>query len=85
MKPSPCLHCGTMLDAATSVTDLENKPDPGDATICFRCGHLMVFAEDLSLRGLTAKEMYEIAGDPILIHAQRLRAAYWAEQDNEGS
>jgi hypothetical protein len=50
------------------------KPEPGQFTVCIRCGHLMVFAEDLSLRDPTDKEAYEIAGHPLMLATQRALA-----------
>ena len=59
---SVCRVCGYRVDMATAVD--APRVDPGDISICFRCGHIAVFAEDLSLRGLTPEERAEYAGDP---------------------
>jgi hypothetical protein len=75
VKESNCLNCGRTLDAATSV-DGEETPEPDCITICLRCGHIMAFTADLSLRALTEEEIYEIAGEPMVLKAQRLRAMY---------
>lgn len=70
--PQPCLNCGVMMDAATNVAD--NKlPGPGDIAICLYCGHLMAFADNLTYRPLTDAEMFEAAGDPRIIAAQKAR------------
>jgi hypothetical protein len=52
----------------------EAEPLSGDLTICFYCGHLMAFADDLTLRALTDTEIIEAAGDPDLIRFQKVRA-----------
>lgn len=70
-----CLGCGQKVDAATSTEEGEVRPDPGDVTICLRCGHLMAFAEDLTLRELTDAEMHEVAGDERILRAQHARVA----------
>jgi hypothetical protein len=61
-----------MVDAATSVSG-EHGPHPGNITICFACGHIMAFANDLTLRELTDEEMHAVAGNPEIIAVQKLR------------
>lgn len=73
MKKDRCPNCGKRLDAATCFTDPAAKPAPGDLTICFYCGHLMAFADDLRVRQLTDPEMVEVAGDPRILALQRVR------------
>lgn len=77
---TPCPHCGEELDAATrmfakAVGDLivDTVPSDGDVSICFTCGHIMVF-EGGAPRNPTTTEMYAIAGDPRIIKLQRARA-----------
>jgi hypothetical protein len=71
---SPCLSCGKMLDGCTAV-DADGGPCPGDFTVCISCGHLMAFADDLTLRELTSEEMHAIAGDKRIIAVQQARKA----------
>lgn len=64
MTPRACLACGLHVDAVTAVAREgkykdEPKPSPGAFTLCIGCGHLMVFAEDMSLRNPTAAELVE--------------------------
>jgi hypothetical protein len=78
---SPCTHCGEMLDMASCVKQTTSKhsrrrvvrPDPGDMTICIKCGHLMGFNPDLTLRDPTDDELIKVAGDPRLLAIQRAR------------
>lgn len=67
-----CLQCGTCVSAAASV-DADVAPSPDDVTICIKCGHLMAFANDLSLRELTDSELHEWAGDERVLAAQNAR------------
>lgn len=76
---SMCLNCGKRLNAATALAG-EIGPQPGNFTVCLDCGHLMVFAADLTLRAPIDAELTEIAGDPGLVRLQRIRAAYWQQQ-----
>jgi hypothetical protein len=70
-KPQ-CLNCRTLLDGATGV-DTRNRPSPGSVTVCIYCGHISVFANDLSLREPTGEEMREIAGNETILAIQRAR------------
>jgi hypothetical protein len=55
-----------VLDGAAAARG-NNKPKPGDFSICIECSHLMVFADDLSLRDLNDEEMHVIAGDKSML------------------
>lgn len=50
-RAAPC--CGKVLDAATGT----DRPSPADVSVCFECGSLLVFNDDLTLRILTAPEL----------------------------
>jgi hypothetical protein len=71
---SSCLHCGAPLDGASGV-GVDASPDPGDITVCIYCGHIMAFADDLTMRPLTDAEAYEAAGDERILAIQKARAA----------
>jgi hypothetical protein len=67
-----CLNCNTVLDCADDFFG-DARPDIGDLTICIKCGHLMVFADDLMLRELTDQEIRDYAGDPRIVKLQNAR------------
>lgn len=67
-----CLDCGKKLDGVQSLSG-KSKPQAGDVTVCFHCGHIMVFADDGGLRNPTSREMYDIAGDKRIIALQMAR------------
>jgi hypothetical protein len=46
-------------------------PTPGCATVCLYCSHLMIFADDMTLREPTHAEIVELAGEPALIEAMK--------------
>jgi len=74
IPPDACLDCKTPLDAVTDpITN--QRPKPGDITICLRCGHVMAFGKKLRVRPLTDDELIEMAGDPEMIYLQKARAA----------
>ena len=74
-KPSPCLNCGKVLDAATGIGN-KAKPRAGAITICLACGHIQAYAWDMSFRELTDEEIVAIAGDERIIKFQKARGFY---------
>jgi hypothetical protein len=64
MPSTTCLGCGRRLDCASRRD--EAVPEPGSMSICWYCGYLAVFTEDLTLRPLTSREAAEVAQDPEL-------------------
>jgi hypothetical protein len=49
------------------------KPKAGDLSVCLRCGHLMIFKSDLTLRPLNDEEMVRWAGNRDLVNIQKAR------------
>lgn len=54
-----CPSCGKELDAATSV-EKEARPKPGDISICFYCGSINTFQEDLKLQQMGPQEYFDL-------------------------
>jgi hypothetical protein len=71
-KSTPCLGCGAMLDSGTMIGGT-GAPHPGALSICWKCGHLQMYAEDMSFRPLTDAELLEVAGDPRIVLANTIR------------
>ena len=71
-QPAACLDCGKVLDSATGLGH-KSRPKPGDISICFDCGHLQAYDWNLQFRPLTDEEMVDIAGDPVIVAAQKAR------------
>ena len=63
VPPNPCLSCGHVNDGALSL-DSEQRPKPGDVTLCVRCGFVMSFDENLSTRQLSPTEALVVLSDP---------------------
>jgi hypothetical protein len=80
-----CLSCGQRLNRATKVEGNAAVPEPGNITICLHCGHLMAFADDLTLRELNDKEAHDVAGDPEILQFQRIRGKFMAEKQETKS
>ena len=74
IAPSACPTCGRENDAATHLTK-DVGPSSGDATICFGCRDILVFAEDLSLRLPTDAELERLPLLEISRYQRALKAA----------
>jgi DNA-directed RNA polymerase subunit RPC12/RpoP len=72
MPKNKCLDCGKAMDGATSVEHTE-KPHEGSVSICFYCGHIMIFDEKLKFRELTDSEIIELAAHPTILRIQKAR------------
>lgn len=66
-----CAVCNHELDGATQVGG-ENKPNPGDVSICVRCANVAVFDDDLKLRQPTAEEQKLFDEDLLISEAKVL-------------
>lgn len=64
-----CLNCGHRLDGASGLNS-DNKPRPGDWSVCIQCGSVAVFDRKLRLRLLTDNERNEIVNDPRILVSQ---------------
>jgi len=74
-----CLSCDKILDRASGVNE-DDAPEPGNITICIGCGHLMAYADGLSLRELTDAEALAIAGDKRILDLQSARVRFFRER-----
>ena len=71
MPKIECMGCGKGLDAVSAV-DSNNRPSPGDFSMCIYCGHVMIYCDDGTLRKPTESELVDIAGDELLIEMRRV-------------
>ncbi len=61
---SKCLRCGHVLTGTTAFNNDDAKPEPGNFCLCIRCGAVMLFADDMTLRPFTNEESQQVANDP---------------------
>lgn len=74
---SACTNCGRQMDGATAWNEGKvTRPEPGDKSICAYCGHLMVFADDLTLRDPNDNDIMEVAGHPKYLFGQAAMGAF---------
>ena len=66
-------------DRRTDVGELANMPRGGQLSLCFSCGHIAVFCDDLTLREPNHEEMLAIAGDTELLRIQAARKKAYDE------
>jgi hypothetical protein len=55
-----CPSCKTELDEATCITDENARPEAGDISICFSCGEINQFDNDLNLVILPSSKLTRI-------------------------
>jgi hypothetical protein len=72
VPPSRCPSCGELNEMALGITP-ETTPRPGSFSLCDCCGHIAVFADDLTVRNPTDEEMIAIAGNKQILIAQEFR------------
>jgi hypothetical protein len=65
-----CLACHHKLNAGF-VQSTGKVPKPNTMTICAYCGAVMMFADDLAVRGLNWDEMDALYNDPVALQALR--------------
>lgn len=68
--PDSWCTCGHLLSGARGV-DWDNRPEPGNLSVCMYCGVLRMYTADLTLRELTREELAEVMAD------QEMSAQIW--------
>ena len=64
VKGRKCPACDASCDATTDATgDGNNRPKPGDLSVCYSCGAFLQYREDLSFQKLSLKEEFELDQD----------------------
>jgi hypothetical protein len=71
-----CLNCKHKLNASDTLEDDRDAPEPGCFTVCMYCSHLMVFADDMSVREPTDAEIVAVAGHGELLQMMAVLAEY---------
>jgi hypothetical protein len=71
LPESACTRC---LWVAFQVAGInrETLPAPGDFILCSHCGHVMVFAANLTTRDPTPKELAAARANPVIMLSQKL-------------
>lgn len=62
--PIVCPHCKRMNDVTSGFDG--TAPRVGDASICFACGEVSTFGDDLYLRKPTMEESAKFSKDPLI-------------------
>lgn len=64
IPPHDCPACGyRSIDRTTSASGDDHQPKGGDVTLCVRCGHALLFNDDLTVRPPTLDEQRDIDSD----------------------
>ncbi len=59
---SKCPTCGKKLNAAKALEE-QSTPVAGDISICFYCGSILSFQEDLSMKRMDIDELLSLPKD----------------------
>jgi|GEM_PF-5120598 len=63
LRGKSCPTCKAVLDAAAAGDGSDKEPQPGDVTVCFRCGAVLQFMIGLALIPAPDNVLVELAGD----------------------
>lgn len=83
-KPQ-CPNCFiTQLGATKMDEGPSDRPQPGDRTMCIKCGALLKFDESLSLEPLTPEEVQESTrNEPEMLQAFYMLREAWLEKTSK--
>ena len=59
LPPTACPRCGCRLDAADQSNGGTARPRPGDFSVCWGCGQVLVFTEACGLRAAVTADLVE--------------------------
>jgi hypothetical protein len=59
-----CPHCFKLLDGHQALEGHDQRPGPGDVTVCFGCAAVLVFDDQLEVRAATDQERTEAMSQP---------------------
>jgi hypothetical protein len=72
-----CVECGIELSGATGWEGV--KPYRGAPCVCLGCGHLGIFANDMTVREPTSAEIMLLAASPAMLLAQKIAGTFRAK------
>lgn len=49
MENDTCPHCGKHIDQASCYADGDQKPSPGDLSVCIGCAEISKYGDDMGL------------------------------------
>lgn len=80
LPETKCTKCEAIINEATHTLGEDSQPVPGDLSICIECEHVMIYADDMTLRDMTEAEKKNTPWG--FIHAAQfvLRMMKWDEQ-----
>lgn len=84
LPPSPCPHCGKVLDMADCLSKDSATPKPGDISLCNNCWEPMEFGEDLTHLPLSEATIAELGTAKMeTLRALKLKIAKAKNSDTE--
>lgn len=85
-KPK-CPNCGVLLDAADSIPEEGQTPEPGNVTICSECSRVLVFTEEMQFRYAMPADLEALPAEALMAlmvasRAIRMRIAFKQAMNN---
>lgn len=60
LPKTSCPACGYVMDDATAADGSNVWPEPGDFSLCLRCGEVLVYNGQMTVRRATNAEINEL-------------------------
>lgn len=60
--PAPCPICNYQGEQEISQENSTDVPEPGDVTVCLKCGAVLQYDDDLVRHALTRKQIQALPG-----------------------
>lgn len=81
LPKSSCPLCGKKLDAASDA-DGEERPSPGDVTLCIGCGTVFEYDGEMKLRVMTEAELSALEEEvQAQIKTVRMAILHWVKAE----
>jgi len=75
IRENKCLKCDYLMDCSEPAFEEEDiMPTEGDMTMCLKCGEIMIFNKDLTVRIPNKEERERIQSDPRIMQMQIIRS-----------
>lgn len=73
VPPSACPKCGDVHDAATAADLSDAVPESGDFTVCFNCGSINRFDDELHVQQVDQEALDSLDAETreMVLHASR--------------
>lgn len=68
-----CIKCGERQDKASEAIGNGTGPQAGDVSVCWDCGHVAIYDDNMKLREMTEDENEHVMSDPNVLSLLKAR------------